>query len=138
MPCAKVKSVSAPLSNKRPSESRMLRLMDAGSVVNQKLCEITDTPLRKLSKLNFQRITHPDDLAADERLAAKIASGELTLCVEKRYISKTARRWMSASPYPAFAPAGNLKYFISVVEDIRVRKLTRKFPIVSPPSLILR
>src|SRR3954467_15777148 len=57
--------------------------------VNQKLCDITGYTAEELSKLTYQQITHPDDLAADERLAAKIACGELDHYVlEKRYISK--------------------------------------------------
>src|SRR5205085_676267 len=57
--------------------------------VNQKFCEITGYTAEELSSLTYQQVTHTDDLAADEQLAGKIASGELHHYVlEKRYIRK--------------------------------------------------
>jgi PAS domain S-box-containing protein len=98
--------------------------------VNQKFCEITGYTAEELSKLNFQRITHPDDLAPDERLAAKIASGEIDHYVlEKRYIRKDRSPVdVSITVSGVHDPQGKLKYFISVVEDIRARKLTEEIP----------
>jgi len=98
--------------------------------VNLKLCEITVYTAEELSTLTYQEITHPDDLDADEQQAAKVASGELDhYALEKRYIRK------DGSPVDASItvsglrdPQGKLKYFISVVEDIRARKLTEEVP----------
>ncbi|HEV3220337.1 MAG TPA: PAS domain S-box protein, partial [Candidatus Acidoferrales bacterium] len=98
--------------------------------VNQKLCEITGYPAEELSKLTYQQITHTDDLAADEQQAARVAAGEIDHYVmEKRYIHKDGSPVdVSVTVSALRDPQGRLKYFISVIEDIRARKLTEEFP----------
>jgi PAS domain S-box-containing protein len=98
--------------------------------VNQKLCEITGYTAEELSKLTYQQITHLDDLAADEEQAAKVAAGEIDHYVlEKRYIRKDGSPVdVSVTVSGVREPQGNLKYFISVVEDIRARKLNEEIP----------
>jgi PAS domain S-box-containing protein len=98
--------------------------------VNQKLCEITGYPADELSKLTYQQITHADDLAADEQQAARVAAGEIDHYVmEKRYIRKDGSPVdVSVTVSALRDPQRRLKYFISVIEDIRARKLTEEFP----------
>lgn len=98
--------------------------------VNQKLCEITGYTSEELGKLTYQQITHPDDLAADERLAARVAAGELDhYVVEKRYICKDGSAVdVSVTVSGLRDPQGKLKYFISVIEDIRARKFSEEIP----------
>ena len=98
--------------------------------VNQKLCEITGYAAEELAKLTYQDITHPDDLAADEQQAAKVASGALDhYAMEKRYQRKDGTlAWVNLTVSGVRDSHGNLKYFISVVEDIGARKMTEEIP----------
>jgi PAS domain S-box-containing protein len=91
---------------------------------NQKLAEITGYSPEELGKLSYQQITHPDDLAADEEQAERLAAGQIDYYVmEKRYIRKDGSPvWVNITCSGVRASDGKLKYFISVVEDIHARK----------------
>jgi PAS domain S-box-containing protein len=92
--------------------------------VNQKLCEIVGYKQKELLKLKFQDITHPDDLRKDLELSEKIIRGELDqYSMQKRYIRKDGVViWANLTVSSVRDLDCQLKYFISVVEDITARK----------------
>ena len=92
--------------------------------VNQRLCEIVGYSRAELLQMTFQEITHPEDLVTDLQQVQKLLMGELkTYSLEKRYIRKDgvivfANLTVSVSRTAAGLPT----HFISVVEDITLRK----------------
>jgi PAS domain S-box-containing protein len=57
--------------------------------VNHALCRILGYGADELATLDFRAITHPDDLAEDSQLAARLIRGEIpSYELEKRYIRK--------------------------------------------------
>lgn len=94
--------------------------------VNQKLCDIVAYPREELLELNFQCITHPEDLAKDEALVRCVLAGEINnYDLEKRYIRKDGKEvWIHLTVTLVRDAAQAPDYFISVVEDIAARKAT--------------
>ena len=92
--------------------------------VNHKVCEITGYTESELLSARFQDITHPEDLAADLAETQKIIDGTLnTFAMEKRYIRKDGSLvWVNLTVSCVRDAAGQLKHFISVIEDISYRR----------------
>lgn len=92
--------------------------------VNRSLCEIVGYAADELLKIDFQTITHPDDLNADlghlkELLAGTTSHYEM----EKRYFHKQGSVvWILLTVTLVRDPAGNPMYFVSQIQDITVRK----------------
>ena len=92
--------------------------------VNQTLCEITGYGANELTQLNFQAITHPDDLSTDVELSRKLARGDIPRYqLEKRYVRKD-RSIVDVMLHGSVlrGPDGAPRYFIAQVEDITERK----------------
>lgn len=92
--------------------------------VNQRVCEITGYSPEELMKIDFQRITHPDDLAADLALASQLMRREISSYVlEKRYLRKDSSIvWINLSVTRIDGASGESDRFVSVIEDITARK----------------
>jgi PAS domain S-box-containing protein len=96
--------------------------------VNKKLCKIVGYSQEELLKMRFQDITHPDDLGTDLAEAEKVRTGALdTYSTEKRYIRKDGSLvWVNLTVSGARHASGELKRFISVVDDITDRKVAEE------------
>lgn len=119
------------------SEARFRGVFDQASVgialldpqgrwlkVNRTLCAITGYREEELLALDFQTITHPEDLGKDLEQAQKVIAGEIAgYQMEKRYLRKDgAVVWIMLHVGRIDATADHPAYFVSVVEDISERK----------------
>jgi PAS domain S-box-containing protein len=98
-------------------DGRFLRL-------NRTLCEITGYAADELAQLQFQDITHPDDLASDLRQARGLLAGEIAdYSMEKRYIRKDGSIvWVKLTGSLMRGADAAPEYFIAIIDDISARK----------------
>lgn len=91
--------------------------------VNQSLCRILDYSPEELLAIDFQRITHPDDLDKDlDFLRQMLARTRQYYEMEKRYFHKNGSiLWVLLSVSLVWRD-GQPLYFISQIQDITVRK----------------
>src|SRR5215471_13835561 len=92
--------------------------------VNKALCEMLGYTEQELLALNFQLLTHPDDLDADLSYAQKVFTGQLRFYhMEKRYIHKQGNVvWVALTASAVPDASGKVRYGIAQVQDITARK----------------
>ena len=121
----------------RESESRFRTLFETspngmdiverdGRIVltNGALEEMLGYTKQELAELRFPEITHPDDLAVDERLNAEMLDGTRSFYdVEKRYLCKDGSDvWVHLTVFALPDPSGRTELSIGIREDITERK----------------
>jgi PAS domain S-box-containing protein len=96
--------------------------------VNHALCEILGYSAGELTTLNFQAITHPDDLEESVAAAGQLVRGEIPRYkIEKRYIRKDGSIVdIQLSVSTLRSQNGAPRYYISQIEDITERKRAEK------------
>tara|TARA_B110001454_G_scaffold218046_1_gene244918 strand:- start:27259 stop:29676 length:2418 start_codon:yes stop_codon:yes gene_type:complete len=96
--------------------------------VNRKICEIVGYTETELLNLSFQQITHPDDLNQDISLLNQMLNHEIDqYTMEKRYIKKDQSTvWVNLTVALVWKQNGQPDYFISIIEDIDLRKQAEK------------
>ena len=96
--------------------------------VNGKLRDILGYTEEELAQMNFQEITHSDDLEASLEGVRRMLCEDLgTFSLEKRYVRKGgASVWVNVTVSLVKSDAEEPKYFIVVVEDIGERKKTEE------------
>jgi diguanylate cyclase (GGDEF)-like protein/PAS domain S-box-containing protein len=92
--------------------------------VNQRLCDIVGYSAEELLELNFQDITHPDDIEFSNTAMQSFLAGEIDAhTCEKRYLHKDGSViWVNRT---VSLVRGNLqkpKHFVAIIEDITERK----------------
>jgi PAS domain S-box-containing protein len=92
--------------------------------VNQRLCDILGYSREELLECNFQDVTYPEDVAADELARRQFLAGEIQrYSREKRYVRRDGLVvWVNVIVTLQRSPAGEPKFFITVVQDITERK----------------
>lgn len=92
--------------------------------VNQRLCKMLGYSREELLELTFQEITYPDDLHKDlEQIQHLLAGDVSSYSLEKRYRRRDGEVfWANLSATLVRHTNGSPNYFISVVEDITLRK----------------
>ncbi|MBD2482557.1 PAS domain S-box protein [Planktothrix sp. FACHB-1365] len=93
--------------------------------VNPALCKITGYSHQELSQMNFQEITHPDDLEQDWELARQVLAREIPrYSLEKRYFCKdNSITWVNLTSSVVWDEfTGIPKYAVGIIEDISERK----------------
>ncbi|MDD5388599.1 MAG: PAS domain S-box protein [Gallionellaceae bacterium] len=105
--------------------------------VNEKLSAIVGYSREELLRLDFQSITHPDDLSEDLEYMRQVLNGEIdSYRVEKRYLHKDGGTvWAGVTVSLVRTPGGQPKYFISVIEDISARKQTEESLLLAQRAL---
>jgi PAS domain S-box-containing protein len=93
--------------------------------INARYCEILGYSPQELVGKTFVDLTHPDDVATDWAMAARIRSREISrYALEKRYIRKDGSiTWVSVVVTAVWSEStGEFKHWIAVAEDINDRK----------------
>ena len=87
---------------------------------NKSLSEMLGYTEEELCKGDFQSVTHPEDLAEDMALLARLVSGEIPSYTRvKRYYRKDSRMiWVSVAVTSIHDDAGRPIYFICQAQDI--------------------
>ncbi|MBH8571643.1 PAS domain S-box protein [Nostocaceae cyanobacterium CENA369] len=121
----------------RESEERFQAMFDQATVgitqvaldgrflqINPALCEITGYSHQELTQMNFEEITHPDDLEADWTQAQRVLAKEIKgYSLEKRYIRKDGSIvWVNLTASVVCDANGQPKYALGIIEDISQRK----------------
>jgi two-component system cell cycle sensor histidine kinase/response regulator CckA len=96
--------------------------------VNQRLCEIVGYSRSELLARAFQDITFPGDLPADLRNVERALAGDTsTFSLEKRCVRRDGEiAWVDATTSLVRDGGGLPEYFITVVQDISLRKKTEE------------
>ena len=92
--------------------------------MNQALVRILGYSREELLTMDFQRITHPDDLEGDLDQVRRVLAGEIhAYALEKRYIHAGGRViWAQLDVSLVRDSAGEPMYFISQIQDITNRR----------------
>ncbi|MCA9714768.1 MAG: PAS domain S-box protein [Myxococcales bacterium] len=92
--------------------------------VNQTFCDIVGLTVDEMLEIDFQRITHPDDLRLDLEHVQRLLRGEIdSYKLEKRYIHQRGHVvWVILSVSLVRDAGGGALYFVSQVIDITDRK----------------
>jgi PAS domain S-box-containing protein len=134
---ARLAEQEAELGLARNSEARLRATFDSATVgiahigldgrwirVNRALCRILGYPVDELLTKTFQDVTHPDYVAADATRFELLQQGKIeSYEVEKRDVRNDGTIiWCKKTVSPVRKGDGSIEYFVSVIEDISVRK----------------
>jgi PAS domain S-box-containing protein len=92
--------------------------------VNLAFCEFFGLPEERMLELDFQAITHPDDLAADLTLLRELRSGRIpSYRLDKRYIrAEGSIVWADLAVSLVRGADGSPKHYVAQVQDLSARK----------------
>ncbi|MEQ8786922.1 MAG: PAS domain S-box protein [Pirellulaceae bacterium] len=96
--------------------------------LNPRYAEILGRTQQEALQLDFQTVTHPDDLQEDLDQMALLVSGRIEqFRMEKRYLQADgAVRWVNLIVVPLWQPGEAPKQHLAIVEDITKRKLAEE------------
>ena len=96
--------------------------------VNPKYCEIVGLTKKEMLNLEFNTITHPEDLGIDIEKMQKLIAGEIrSYDLEKRYIRPDQSIvWAHLTIVAMWEAEDSPKHHLTMVEDITERKRTQE------------
>jgi PAS domain S-box-containing protein len=91
--------------------------------VNPAFCTLVGRTEQELLEKGFSEITHPDDLAVDQSLAADVLAGRIDRYdIDKRYVRPDGSIvWVHLTVAVIRTDDGTAEHFVSMVEDITER-----------------
>lgn len=103
--------------------------------VNEYLCNMLGFEEEELLQMTFQEITHPEDLATEQRYLQRLTAGAIDhYQLKKRYLHKAGHIvWGVLNRSVRRDEAGHLLYYISHIRDITAEKAAER-----PPSIFAR
>jgi diguanylate cyclase (GGDEF)-like protein/PAS domain S-box-containing protein len=111
------------------SEVGVLQTSATGQIlsVNTRLLDLLGYTEAELQAKTFQDITYPDDLGVVVSQFRQLIAGDIPdLCVEQRYLCKEGGEvWVQVSGSVVRDLAGDVEYFLGIVEDISDRVSTQ-------------
>ncbi|MDI5889179.1 PAS domain S-box protein [Flavobacterium yafengii] len=96
--------------------------------INNQYCKLLGYTEQEMKEINFQSITHPEDLKEDLMNLEKLRDGKIAAySMEKRYYTKAgAIIWINLTVSPLFKKDKKVTTHISIVEDISLKKEAQK------------
>jgi PAS domain S-box-containing protein len=98
--------------------------LDGGFLdANESACNLWGYPKEELLRKTFQDLTHPDDLTLDMNYLNEMLHGERqSYQMEKRYYHKDGHTVWAQLNVSAVYEGKSVKYFISQIQDVTLRK----------------
>jgi len=92
--------------------------------VNDRYCRLVGYTAKEMMGMNFQQITHPEDLQRDTDNMRRIIAGEIgEFTMEKRYYRKDGSTvWVNLTVSPTWRANEKPEFHIAVAEDITTRR----------------
>ena len=92
--------------------------------INEAFCRITGYPQPVMLKLDFQTITHPEDLDVDLGLLEQLTAGEIeSYALDKRYVRHDGEIiWVHLTVSMIRRADGSPKYYVAEVQDLTARR----------------
>ena len=105
--------------------------------INQRYCDIVGYSREEMESLDFQSITHPDDLQIDLQNMERLKSGIIRdYTIEKRYIHKNGSIvWVSLTISPMWRAGAVPDFHIAIAQDITARKQAEERSLLQSAAL---
>ncbi len=92
--------------------------------VNRSFCEFLGYTAEQIKSIDFQSITHPEDLSSDLLQFEALLAGDISAyAMHKRYVHASGEvRWGALSVSVSRNEGGDLEYVLSQIQDIHPQK----------------
>ncbi|WP_421931832.1 PAS domain S-box protein [Phenylobacterium sp.] len=120
-----------------PIGTALVSLKGAFLKLNPAFCRIVGYPEAELLRLDFQAITHPDDLDIDLGHVVRLVAGEIpSYQMDKRYLrADGVTVWVRLSVSLVLDAAGQPKHFVSQIEDLTLhREVEERYRLLAEAS----
>ncbi len=105
--------------------------------INQRYCDIVGYSHEEMASLDFQSITHPQDLQVELDSMERLKSGAIRdFTMEKRYFHKNGSVvWVELTVFPMWQTGTKPEFHIAIVQDITARKQAEENSLLQSAAL---